>query len=303
MPGTDINAERARALLVPVADPQGEPDRPSSVAPVLPGRPAPMRPEVRTLGEQDLQGGIACPWCGTPNRPDRHFCSRCAMSMAASSEEGVRLPWWRRVFDYRNRELPWGGARPRLRWQIGRILRWIVWAAVLGLVVTGLFHVDDAYNAVRDHFATRVSVAPDSSKASRSYPSHGAGLAFDKVSNTWWGPGVAGTGQGEWLEADFQEPVNLLNIGFTCGESTHADTLSKSALPHRIQARITMDDGKVVTQDLILDQVSGFQQRNFQFRNVRSVRFNLETAYGIGAKKQVAIAEIEFFGPSQGGDS
>ncbi|WP_250306704.1 hypothetical protein, partial [Streptomyces sp. A 4/2] len=51
--------------------------------------------------------------------------------------------------------------------------------------------------------------------------------------------------------------VTLLNIGITAGESTHADTLSKSALPHRVQARITEDSGKV---DILLhgDKVDAF---------------------------------------------
>ena len=71
----------------------------------------------------------------------------------------------------------------------------------------------------------------------------------------------------------------------------------------RIEASITMDDGKVVTKELVLDQASGFQQRDFRFHDVRTVRFTLETAYNTSDKKQVAIAEIEFFGPSQGGNA
>ncbi|MCX4549377.1 zinc ribbon domain-containing protein [Streptomyces sp. NBC_01267] len=302
-PDAASDAERARALLVPVADPRAQPDRPPTVAPVLPGRPAPARPEVRSLGEQDIQGGVACPWCSTANSPERHFCSRCAMSMATRPGNEARRPWWRRMLDYRNREEPWAGDRPRLGWRLGRILRWVVWAAVAALAVTGLFHVGDGISAARDHFAKRASVAPDSSSASHSYPHHGPGLAFDKVSNTWWGPGINESGGGEWLEAHFRDPVTLLNIGITAGESTHADTLSKSALPHRVQARITEDSGKVTTKELILDQSAGFQSRSFRFHNVTSVRFILETAYNAGPKKQVAIAEIEFFGPSQGDGS
>jgi hypothetical protein len=301
LPDEKSAAERARALLIPVADPQGEPERPQSVAPVLPGRPAPVRPEVRNVGNQEIYGGIACPWCGTPNQPDRHFCVRCAMTMVRKMEDEMRRrSWWRRLI-FRNREVPWAGDRPRLRRQLGYILRWVAWAAVLALVVTGLFNVGTAVQAVRDHFSKRVSISPDSVLASRSYPKHGAGLAFDKVSNTWWGPGITEAGQGQWLEAHFQQPVTLLDIGITAGESTHADTLSKSALPHRIQAVITMDTGQVVRKDLVLDQVAGFQQRSFQFHDVSTVRFVLDTAYNTSSKTQVAIAEIEFFGPSQDG--
>lgn len=296
-------AERARALLVPVADPQVLPDRPPTVAPVLPGRPAPVRPEVRVPGEQDVVGGLACPWCGTANPAERHFCSRCAMSMTAGPADAARRPWWRRILDHRNQEQPWAGDRPRLRRTLGRILRWVAWAAVAALAVTGLVHVGDGIDAARDHFAKRVPVVPDSATASHAYAQHGPGLAFDKFSNTWWGPGITGTDQGEWIEAHFREPVNLLNVGITAGESTHADTLAKSAIPHRIDARVTTDDGKVTTRTLLLDQASGFQKRAFDFRDVTSVRFTVVTAYNTSSTRQVAVAEIEFFGPTQEGSS
>lgn len=302
-PDAGFDAERARALLVPVADPQAQQDRPPTAPPVLPGRPAPVRPEVRAPEQYDVYGGVACPWCGTANPAERHFCSRCAMSMSAGPADAARRPWWRRLVDYRNREQPWAGDRPRLRRTLGRILRWVVWAAVAALAVTGLFHVGDGVDVTRDHFAKRVPVAPDSATASRSYPQHTPNLAFDKFSNTWWGPGITESGQGQWIEAHFQEPVNLLDVGITAGESTHADSLAKSALPHRIDARITMDNGKVATKSLLLDQASGFQQRKFRFHNVTSVRFTLATSYNTSASKQVAIAEIEFFGPSQAGSS
>lgn len=297
----DLGNERARALLIPVDDPQGRPDRPPTVAPVLPGRPAPARPEVRAPGAPEVVGGVACPWCGTANQPDRHFCGRCAMSMARGPQDPDRRPWWRRLLDYRNREAPWAGDRPRLGRQLGRILRWAAGAVALVLVVVGLFHVDDAVQGVRDHFAKRAPVVPDSVTASHSYPKHGAQSAFDEVSNTWWGPGVSESGAGQWLDAKFQQPVRLLDIGITPGESTHADTLSQSALPRRIEARITMDNGHTATTYLTLDQGSGFQHRSFRYANVTEVRLTVESSYNTSGKKQVAIAEVEFFGPSHGG--
>ncbi|MEU5100941.1 MULTISPECIES: NADase-type glycan-binding domain-containing protein [unclassified Streptomyces] len=290
--------DRARDLLVPVADPQDEPERPPSVAPVLPGRPAPARPEVRTPGEPESHGGVACPWCRIANRPDRHFCARCAMPMAEGPENPARRPWWRRLLDHRNREVPWAGDRPRLRHQIGRILRWVALAAVLGLVAWALFQTPRAVTAVRDHFAKRAPLVPDSVKASRSYPEHGPDKAFDAVSNSWWGPGVPQSAEGEWLEARFRDPVRLLDIGITPGQSARGDTLTKSALPHRVEVRITTDDGKTTTRELNLDQGVGFQHRPFRAENVTVVRFTIRSAYGADAKKQVAIAEIEFFGPS-----
>lgn len=57
--------------------------------------------------------------------------------------------------------------------------------------------------ATRDHFAKRAPVEPDTIRASRSYAGHGPKLVFDKLSNTWWGPGIAQSGQGEWIEVGF----------------------------------------------------------------------------------------------------
>ncbi|WP_312637867.1 hypothetical protein [Streptomyces sp. RLA2-12] len=62
-PDRDSAAERARSLLVPVADP--EPRVAPSVAPVLPGRPAASRPQVRTPVAEPGADGV-CPVPGAP---------------------------------------------------------------------------------------------------------------------------------------------------------------------------------------------------------------------------------------------
>ncbi|WP_374386472.1 hypothetical protein [Streptomyces sp. D2-8] len=71
-----------------------------------------------------------------------------------------------------------------------------------------------------------------------------------------------------------------------------------SAPPHRILATITGKDGRTTTRRLTLDQGTGPQRRAFRVGEVSAVRFTIESAYGISGKKQVIIAEIEFFGPS-----
>ncbi|MET7601556.1 zinc ribbon domain-containing protein [Streptomyces avermitilis] len=298
----DFAAERARSLLVPVADP--EPAAAPSVAPVLPGLPVANRPQVRTpLAQAGEEGGVPCPWCGTPNRPDRHYCTRCASSMAGGRPAAERLPWWRRLLNSRNGQPPWAGDRPRLRRGFGRVLNWVVGALVLTLLVFAVMNTGKAVGAVRDHFAKRAPVSPDSVKASRSYTGHGAGLAFDKLNNTWWGPGVSQSGKGEWLEARFDEPTRLLDLMITSGVSTHADQLTQSALPHRVEARITTKDGRTTTRDLVLDQSAGGQRRTFRAADVIAVRFTIRSSYGASADKQVSIAEIEFFKRSSGSTS
>ncbi len=291
-------ADRARQLLVPVADPG--PAAQSPVAPVLPGRPEPRRPQaVQTPGQEfGVQGGLPCPWCGTPNRVDRHFCARCAMPMTREEQQSVaRLPWWRRLFR-RGGETPWAGDRPRLRRTFDRILGWLGAAIVLGLLIALAVNIPQGVQAARDHFAKRAPVAPDSVTASRSYPDHSPQLAFDKLNNTWWGPGVSDSGQGQWIEARFKEPTRLLDLLITPGVSIREDQISKSALPHQVTVTITTADGKTVKRELTLDQGAGGQPRAFKVGDVTAVRFTIDSAYAASGKKQVAIAEIEFFGPS-----
>ncbi|MEV7033888.1 zinc ribbon domain-containing protein [Streptomyces sp. NPDC093272] len=306
-PPAEGDQDRARRLLVPVTDPTPPAPAPATVSPVLPGRPTPQRPEtVRAPGEDlGALGGTPCPWCATPNRPDRHFCTRCAMPMAGTghADPSAPRPWWRRIFDFRNRETPWAGDRPRLRRAFDRVLTWIMAAVVVTLVSILAFNIPNAVSATRDHFAKRAQVSPDKVSASRSYAGHKPDLLFDKLNNTWWGPGVTGPGEGEWIEARFSEPTRLLNIVVTAGESTHYDQLKKSALPHRMKATVKTSDGKTETREITLDQAAGGQTRNFRAQNVVSVRFTIESSYQASAATQVAIAEIEFFGPSSANSS
>ncbi|WHM40705.1 zinc ribbon domain-containing protein [Streptomyces sp. BPTC-684] len=301
-PDSSPESDRARSLLVPVADPDASsPAPPPSVAPVLPGRPDADRPQVRGPGfSEDVGNGPPCPWCSTPNRPDRHFCARCAMPLAddgAAAQPPGRRPWWRRLFD-RQRDTPWAGERPPLRRVFDRIGTWIAAAVALTLIVLGILYIPDGVDAGRDHFAKRAPVAPDGVRASRSYPGHQPQLAFDKRSNTWWGPGVAQSGQGEWIEVTFAEPTRLLDVIITPGVSARADKLGASALPHRIKATVTLKDGKTTTRDITLDQGAGGQRRPFRVGEAVKVRLTIESAYAASGDKQVALAEVEFFGRS-----
>ncbi|WP_346780974.1 zinc ribbon domain-containing protein [Streptomyces sp. SPB162] len=294
-PGPDASA-RARALLVPVADQRAAAPAPE-VVPVLPGVPAAARPRVQAPSAEPADDtGPPCPWCEVGNRPDRHFCRRCGMSLAERpGVPAARRPWWRRMWDFGHGPAPWAGERPRLRRGIGRIFTWVVYGLALGLVIYAALNVGTAWNAARDHFAKRVQVTPDSTTASRTFAGHPPKMLFDKINNSWWGPGVSQSADGEWIEARFQEPTRLLDILVTSGISTKASDLTEAALPHRMDAVITTADGKKTTRPISLDQVSGPQQRKFRAQNVVSVRFVIRSAFNAGVDKQVSIAEIEFF--------
>lgn len=101
----------------------------------------------------------------------------------------------------------------------------------------------------------------------------------------------------------FTEPTRLLDVMITPGVSARAETITESALPKRIGAEITMADGTKTTRVLTLDQGAGPQSRAFRVGSVSAVRFVLRSAHAASAEKQVAIAEIEFFGRSNASGS
>ncbi|MFE2925696.1 hypothetical protein [Streptomyces goshikiensis] len=107
---------------------------------------------------------------------------------------------------------PWAGERPRLRRGTGRGLTWIAYGLALTLVIYGAFNASTAWSAARDHFAKWAQVTPDSVEGSRSFDGHPPKVLFDKINNSWWGPGVSQSADGEWMEARFSEPT-LARVG------------------------------------------------------------------------------------------
>ncbi|OAR25562.1 carbohydrate-binding protein [Streptomyces sp. ERV7] len=214
-----------------------------------------------------------------------------------AAQPPAHLPWWRRLFGRRS-ETPWAGERPPLRRVFDRIGTWVGAALAVTLVILGVVYIPDGVHSVRDHFAKRAPVAPDGVRASHSYGGHQPQLAIDKRSNTWWGPGVSDSGRGEWIEFNFTEPTRLLDVIITPGVSARADKLGGSALPHRIKATVLTKDGKTTTREITLDQGAGGQRRPFRVGDAVRVRLTVESAYAASGDKQVAIAEVEFFGRS-----
>nr|WP_234317901.1 carbohydrate-binding protein [Streptomyces rimosus] len=159
-------------------------------------------------------------------------------------------------------------------------------------------YLPDGIDATRDHCAERAPVEPDEIRVSRSYPGHRPKPAFDKLSNTWWGPGVSQAGQGEWVEVRFARPARLLDVIIAPGVSARADRLDTSALPHRVKATVTGKDGRTMIRAFTLDPGAGGQRRAFRVGEATAVRFTIESAHAASAEKQVAMAEIELFGRS-----
>ncbi|MEU6996479.1 zinc ribbon domain-containing protein [Streptomyces sp. NPDC046465] len=277
-----------RSLLVPVPDASDAIAPPESPGGVLPGRPEAARPRVRQAAVPvEPESGTPCPSCGTPNAPRRHFCRSCANPLRDSHGPSA--------------EGPYAGQRPRLhrdrtRW----IARAVGIAVVAGLLVGGIFGGPPAARAIQDHFAKRVPVHPTDYSASHSAPKQAAKLAFDGYANTWWGTGYAGDAAGQWLQADFGQPTDLLNLLITPGTSPRSAQAAEQARPMEFDLVVSDSAGKVHTMHRRIND-GGVQKVDVRVRDAVSARMVLRSAYGAGKKRQVAVAELEFFGRSTGG--
>ena len=295
------SGERARALIVPVEDPVAAGRVGTPASPVLPGRPEPVAPSAVRMPESDVPfGGQPCPWCTMPNPVDRHFCRRCAMSLAAQPG-AVRRPWWRRLLDWRHRPVPYAGQRPRLRRNPGQLARWIVTLAIAGvLVIAGVVWGGAAVAAVEDHFAHPSIVFASTVTASHSDPKHPVGNVHDSHNNTWWGTGETGDGSGVHVDAAFAQPIGLLDVVITPGAGISQDTFTAQSRPQTILVTLTNADGATTSSTLTLPDSPGPKTFAIHGSDVTSIRFTIESAYlaSTGQGTEVAIAEIEFFAKS-----
>ncbi|MFE7586514.1 zinc ribbon domain-containing protein [Streptomyces gardneri] len=272
-----------RSLLVPV--PGNRPAEPAVAAPVLPARPEAARPAQRAAdAPAPVEGGTPCPACRLTNTPGRHFCRYCATPMVPerlSTAEG-----------------PYAGRRPGLTRDRGRwMVRALIATAVVAVVVGGVVGGPPAARAVQDHFATRVPVHPVSWAASHSAPKQDPKLAGDGYSNTWWGTGYAGDSAGQYLEAGFAEPTDLLSVLITPGSAKNTTQADGQATPRTFDLVVKDASGETrVSHHLIND--GGTQRVDLRVRDALSVRLVLRTAWRADPRKQVAVAELEFFGRS-----
>ncbi|MEW2434870.1 zinc ribbon domain-containing protein [Streptomyces caniferus] len=282
----NISETGIRALLVPVPDaaPVAPPEAPGGV---LPGRPDAARPRVRTpQAAPEPVDGMPCPSCAKPNAPGRHFCHSCATPLTHTARPEA--------------EGPYAGQRPRLhrdrtRW----IARAVVAAVIAAVVVGGIIGGPPAARAVQDHFAQRVPVPAATWKASHSGPQNGPKLAFDGYSNTWWGTGYSGASDGQYIEAGFGQPTDLLNMVITPGASPRTPQATDPARPHEFDVIVKDSAGKRHLSRFRIND-GGPQRIDVRVRDALTVRLVLHTAYGTTDRKQVAIAELEFFGRSTG---
>ncbi|WP_395366807.1 NADase-type glycan-binding domain-containing protein [Streptomyces sp. YH02] len=283
-PASDAPSDTlVRSLLVPV--PGRSAGEPAVAAPVLPARPEAARPTVRAAeAAVPVPGGTPCPACSLANTPGRHFCRFCATPMVPEQLSTADGP-------YAGRRP--GLSRDRSRW----IVRALIAAGVVTVVVGGIVGGPPAVRAIQDHFAKRVPVHPVAWAASHSAPKQQAKLAGDGYSNTWWGTGYAGDSAGQYMEARFAEPTDLLSVLITPGSSKNTTQADGQATPRTFDLVVKDSSGEThVSQHRIND--GGTQRVDVRVRDALTVQLVLRTAWRADPTKQVAVAELEFFGRS-----
>ena len=91
----------AQALVVPV----GQLQQPAAPAPKARRRPV-APPESFDPGD------LICGKCGIGNKPTRNYCRRCGTSLAEA--DVARVPWWRRLWPKRTKQVKAAGSRPKV---------------------------------------------------------------------------------------------------------------------------------------------------------------------------------------------
>ncbi|MFJ3219211.1 NADase-type glycan-binding domain-containing protein [Kitasatospora sp. NPDC086801] len=270
-----VPPQQPEAARPPVADPVA----------VQPAKPVAPRPIVRPAAADEAQVGPPCPRCGTPNRPDRKFCRRCAEPLTPA-EPVAALPWWRTRWPFRRR-VRIGGSGNTLR----RMIALLVLAA---LVVAGvLFYPEgrNLYEDVLDKLRNASAITPTGASASAEVEGHPAKLAVDGLSNTYWGaPNV-----GDSISFPFARPFRLVDVIVHTGASTDQQQFLKQARPTALDLQMTTSDGKVHEQKVTLNDKSGPQTVLTGVSDVVKVTLVVRAAAGTGPGTSIALAEVEFF--------
>lgn len=322
---TDSAPEATAGAIVPQRGPNAEaPVRPVPGDPARPAGPqpdaaVPTQPTVPPLGpdpaaqpqqtgpNQTLEDaaipaqpapaptGIACPSCGIDNDPSRHFCRSCGTALRQTAPP-AKESWWRRWRRRRKEHAAGFRRKPRRKFHIRRfvLVSLIVSAVLLLIVFLPALPVSHPWlENLRDRVSDAKPVSPSTISASSEATS--AEFAFDGISNEYWAPDLAGEGVGEWIQADFTEPVRLVYLIVSPGVARDQEAFLAQSRPEEIELRMFTEDGGAVTETFTLSDSAEPQTIELGVSDVTAVRLTILGAYGHEEGKAVAIGELEYF--------
>ncbi|WP_329576728.1 zinc ribbon domain-containing protein [Kitasatospora sp. NBC_01250] len=277
----------APAPRTPAPPAPGDAPRPPAADPVAvqPARAVAPRPVVRPSAAEEAQDGPPCPRCGTPNRPDRRFCRRCAAPLTVTAAPRP-LPWWRTRWPFRRR-VRIGGSGLALR-------RMIVLLVLAALVIAGILLYPagrNVYQDTLDKLRSAGAITPTSVSASAELPDHPAAAADDGLTNTYWGAPDVGAS----ITFAFRSPFRLVDLIIHTGDSADPQQYQQQARPTTLDLQVTTSDGRTHDRLVTLNDKPGPQTVTTGISDVVRVTLVVRGTAGAGPGRQIALAEVEFF--------
>ncbi|MFE4828556.1 discoidin domain-containing protein [Streptomyces sp. NPDC056672] len=206
-------------------------------------------------------------------------------------------PWWRRILARGRRALPAAGTRPKRRlWRRPGLAVPLTLVILAAAVWFARPYLSDALDFTRDRTGTPEELRPSLVRASSAQPGHPADAAFDTYSNRFWAPAEAGAGQGEFLEADFEQPVRILKLVVFSGRSAQEDAFLSQSRPAALTVTLRASDGTPTERRIRLRDEPGQQTFDVRGSDVVRIRLAIDGVHGGGQGRRPAVAEIEFFG-------
>lgn len=261
-----------------------------------PGSGAPAPAPEPTTPPATSGTPIVCPHCRTENTPDRTLCVRCALLLDPGPPPAIRPPWWRRILNRGPRQSPVAGSRPRRGWRRPRVGLPIVLILLAVGIWFALPHMSGLFGLAKEETGKPESVPPTECRASSAQSGHPAAAAVDGFNNRYWAPKETGDGIGEFLECDFAEPVRVMKLLVFSGTSARKDEFLTQARPARITVRLTSQEGELTTRSIRLRDQAGEQTFDLRGSDTVRARLTVDSAYGTGKDRRIALAEAEFFG-------
>lgn len=277
------------------------------------------RPGPELLAAEPEYTGSYCWSCGARNAEGRIFCRACGEQLDRTALPEPRLSWWRRLLArlrgsrpraagerpagfrrhgvpdteaaskkrrrfHRNRRLPLSRLAPLLvvlallGVGLGPARAWVT-TKVFGAVQTAQHHLHEQY----------VSDTPVSATASSALAGHGAQLAIDGVSTTYWATDDKKGGVGDTLTVRFANAVDISRVGLLSGEPGAAFRTEP-----RPQSMTLTANGNAPAKLSFVDEAQ-FQNAAVSLKNVTVLTITFDSVFPGQQGDEMAVSEIQFF--------